>query len=637
MAGGRSSPGVPQGAERRSVATDNRQDRTAELEAALAALQARVQELEDALRRERAIDDALPDVVTVAHRDGRLVDVRGNHELQARLQIRAGQDIREIFPGEIATERLALTARALETGSPQVHEFTVQDGGGTSHWETRITPLDADHVIMTARDVTGSREAARRLRLAMNALESSITAVAIIAPDGRVTYVNEAMLELWGFAAAGDVVGRRAVDLFDSVDETEAAIEALRDRGVWRGDLRARRADGDVRLVRLSAALLRSEHGDVAGVVATFIDVTEWHAAQEERLRAADQLRVVAASAPIIVFACDADGTVTFSEGQGLLRLGRRPGQYVGRNAFEAFASQPDIIEPLRRALRGEDVSGLVRFEGTIWETRFAPRRDPEGRVVGAITVSLDVTERQQADEAVAKTQRLEDLGLLAGGVAHDFNNYLAAILGNAQIALAEPGLAAGVRESLEFIQRSAMGAGELTRQLLAYAGRAETRVQRVDLGRLVRDTHDLLRPSLAREIEIVYDLDEATPAVTADPTQLRQVLMNLVINAAEAIGAGPGTITVSTTPVEVKGELPELRAGRYAVLRVHDTGPGMDDRTRERVFEPFFSTKFTGRGLGLAAVQGIVRAHNGAIAVESRPGEGTTFHVYLPAAEGDA
>ena len=234
--------------------------------------------------------------------------------------------------------------------------------------------------------------------------------------------------------------------------------------------------------------------------------------------------------------------------------------------------------------------------------------------------------------------QKLESLGVLAGGIAHDFNNLLVSVLGNAGLALAELEPSSPIRARLTDIELAAQRAAELTRQMLAYAGRGRVLVQSVNLSDLVVELVTLLRTVVARTADIDVRLTDNLPDVEADASQLRQVVMNLVTNAADAIGGSPGRIEITTGRMVATreylaysciGQDPE--PGEYVFVEIADTGCGMDDQTLARIFDPFFTTKAAGRGLGLAAVLGIVRSHKGAIAVESTPGVGSRFRLLIP------
>ena len=256
-----------------------------------------------------------------------------------------------------------------------------------------------------------------------------------------------------------------------------------------------------------------------------------------------------------------------------------------------------------------------------------------------------DVTEARQAEVArvrlesrVQEVQRLESLGVLAGGIAHDFNNLLAVILGNAVLLESGGGPPEEQKDRIKRIRAAGRHAEALTDQMLTYAGKAVAERVPVDLSALVRETEALLRASIAKSSRVELELESALPAVLGDPTRLRQVLLNLVTNASEALAEAPGRVTVRTASVEadavaLAGALgaAERREGKWVVLEVRDDGPGMTPEMRRRALEPFFSTKGPGRGLGLAAVLGIASSHGGALEIEDAAGGGTSVRVYLP------
>ena len=247
-------------------------------------------------------------------------------------------------------------------------------------------------------------------------------------------------------------------------------------------------------------------------------------------------------------------------------------------------------------------------------------------------------TARREAEASEAHAyhvQKLESIGVLAGGIAHDFNNLLHVVLGNADLArLHVPG-DSEAREHLDEVVRATQRAAELAQQLLAYSGRGAVESRQLDLSREVREMATLLRTAMSKQATLKWDLAPELPPVTADPAQLRQIVMNLITNASDALGEASGTITLRTGVVESPQTPAEPPAAVF--LEVSDTGCGMDSGTLQRIFDPFFSTKFTGRGLGLAAVMGIVESHQGHIRIRTAPGEGTSFKVVLPAVTGEA
>ena len=256
-----------------------------------------------------------------------------------------------------------------------------------------------------------------------------------------------------------------------------------------------------------------------------------------------------------------------------------------------------------------------------------------------------------EASEAQSRhVQKLESIGVLAGGIAHDFNNLLHVVLGNADIAIGNLPAGSPAREALEEVVRATFRAADLTRQLLAYSGKGAFVVRNVDLSSEVREMATLLRTVISKQATLVWELAPRLPAVSADPTQIRQIVMNLITNASDALGEAGGTITLQTGVTRLADlkterfsarphdeEPADRRPGPFVYLEVGDTGDGMTPDTLSRIFDPFFSTKFEGRGLGLAAVMGIVRSHRGLVRIRSERGEGTRFRVLFPAVSGTA
>jgi signal transduction histidine kinase/predicted hydrocarbon binding protein len=284
---------------------------------------------------------------------------------------------------------------------------------------------------------------------------------------------------------------------------------------------------------------------------------------------------------------------------------------------------------------------GLKRPDGDVcWAVfRAVALRDPETQeIIGAVVTLFDITERKRFEDKLRHTQKLESLGVLTGGIAHDFNNLLVTILGNASFARSIAGADPRLGPLLDEIELGARRAADLTRQMLDYSGRSKVTVQSLELPDLVREMAKLLTALIPKRVELHYHFQEGLPAIDADVTQLRQVIMNLITNAAESIGERAGRVVISAEQCYVAAQELELQTshaaspGTFLRLAVKDDGCGMDEQTRSRVFDPFFTTKFKGRGLGMAAVLGIVRSHGGAIRIISEEGAGTEVQVLLPA-----
>jgi PAS domain S-box-containing protein len=350
-----------------------------------------------------------------------------------------------------------------------------------------------------------------------------------------------------------------------------------------------------------------------------------------------------------LIYICSGDYRIEFMNERLIRRTGRdATGEFCYQALHELEEVCPWCVN--ERVLRGEKVQWEVQSpkDGRWYYVVNTPIRHQDGSVSKQSCI-IDVTDRKRAEEEkillerrIRETQKLESLGILAGGIAHDFNNILTAIIGNASLARLKTAPSAPAYSYMEKIEISSRRAADLCNQMLAYSGKGQFNVMHLELNTLVEETTHLLQLSISKKVSLRYNLDRNLLAVMADATQIRQIIMNLVINASEAIGDKIGMITISTGFMHADRDYlkedylsPGPVEGNYVFVEVSDNGCGMDKETRAKIFDPFFTTKFTGRGLGLAAVLGIVRGHKGALKVYSEPGRGTTFKLLLPCAEG--
>jgi PAS domain S-box-containing protein len=323
--------------------------------------------------------------------------------------------------------------------------------------------------------------------------------------------------------------------------------------------------------------------------------------------------------------------------------------EHLFQTAASEASGQPvtRFIPDIEKHLSGPDHGSApgpieargMRAGGTPVELEISVARMESGGRPFVSVIARDVTNRKELERLLLQKDKLESLGLLAGGIAHDFNNLLVGIMGNASLALETISSNNPARTMLKDVMLASETAGNLTRQLLAYAGKGRFIIEPLDLSDLVRQIHNLLQTSVSKNVSLRLDLSANLPCIEADVTQIQQLIMNLVINAAEAIGAEEGTVLITTGTQHVDEDYiatvltpAQISPGDYITLQVHDTGSGMTQETIDKIFDPFFTTKFTGRGLGLAAVLGIVRGHRGAIKVYSTLCQGTTFKVLFPA-----
>jgi PAS domain S-box-containing protein len=464
---------------------------------------------------------------------------------------------------------------------------------------------------------------------------------------GVVQTWNPGAERLYGYSAA-EMIGREMVLLLppDRPDEEAHILEriACGDRVEHFNTVRLRK---DGRLVHVSVAIspIMAKDGTVIGASHVARDITQNVELELARAR----LAAIVESSDDAIISKDLRGVVqTWNKGAQRI-YGYSAAEMMGRPMSLLLpADRPDEeTSILERIGRGERVDHFetvrLRNDGKQIDVSLSisPIRDKDGAVRGASHVARDITERRHIETEQLHAQKLESLGVLAGGVAHDFNNLLTGILGNASLVADSLHPANPNRRILDECVKSAERAALLTRQLLAYAGKGRFVTESIDLSALVREISTLIQTSIPRKVEVRLDLADDLPAVEGDAGQIQQVIMNLIINGAEAIGENVGLLVCTTAVQTVDDAGPQITdtegqhigPGRYVVLDARDSGSGIDAATLPRIFDPFFTTKFTGRGLGLAAVSGIVRGHRGAITVQSSPGKGSRFSVYFPAA----
>jgi two-component system cell cycle sensor histidine kinase/response regulator CckA len=488
-------------------------------------------------------------------------------------------------------------------------------------------------------------------------------AVFHVSLEGIIETWNDGARRIFGFEAE-EIVGRHGSMLFtpednlQGVPEREARFAAETGRAE---DSRWHlRKDGSRFWANGVMVGLHDESGQVVGLAKIIRDDTERRRAEELlqfQLNLADAIATNAAEA---LFLIDNEGRITFANPTAEQSFGWGQSELVGEPLYERLDCHRADGTPYPREecvhMKVLASGNTLRVERDLFRHKSghlvpvssstAPIRSDSG-VAGAVMVVRDLSEQlrkesleRENEEALQQAQKLESIGVLAGGIAHDFNNLLTGIMGNA--GLARRAIAAGKAEQasarLRDVLQASERAADLTRQLLAYAGKGRFVIQPVDLCKLVGEVSTLIRASISKKITLVIDVPEDCPTVEADRVQLQQLIMNLVINGAEAIGDQPGTLTVRIRSEQFteRREQPRTEgfpivSGDYVRIDVTDTGEGMDEETRSRIFEPFFTTKFLGRGLGLSAALGIVRGHRGTIGVRSEPGRGTTFTILLP------
>jgi len=480
------------------------------------------------------------------------------------------------------------------------------------------------------------------------AFEQSAAGISVAAPSGEYLHANLAFCEFVGYSV-DELRSLRMTDLMHRDDRGRAT--ELRER-MLRGDVVEARWErryvhksGLAMWALLTTTLVRDEHEQPAYFVSQVIDISDRKLAEEALQRAEARSRALIGAMQDVILVLDRDGTyldIAPSANDRLYRpatelIGRRMHDILPRDQADLFLQHIcqalDSRTPVDLAYELEIKGECVSFEATI-----SPL--PEDRVV---LVARDVTERLKTEQALRESedqlrqaQKMEAVGQLAGGIAHDFNNLLMAIMSNAELAALELSADSVAGSHIEEIKSASRRARSLTQQLLAFSRKQMLQPRVLDMNAVVREAEQILRRLIGENIAMSVALDPTLGHVRADPGQLAQVLVNLAVNARDAMPRG-GQLTIESMNRDVGAAEARahrgLREGRYVALQVRDTGIGMEPGTKARIFEPFFTTKPPGQGtgLGLSTVYGIVKQSGGYIAVDSAPGAGTTFTIMLP------
>ena len=481
--------------------------------------------------------------------------------------------------------------------------------------------------------------------------------VAVLDNDGRLVLANPAAARLVGadvLTPDSDFVEFLAARLGVNVDGKDSLLSILmaEDQPEQGHLFQVHQSDDRCRWMRLQSTPIPGRWPSRGGLGIRLRDETKLHEATERAAQQAASIEAILGSIHDGLFVVDALGRLMYANDRfwqmwdlsRVVPAGIDERGLVDELVTRVDAKNAERVLALARDTETTAESVDLRLKtGGVLTLVTAPLIRSQ-QVVGRVWTFRDVTERakaeherRQMEERMRESQKFESLGVLAGGIAHDFNNILVGILGNVDLAMTSVDRRASTNRHLTRVKKSADRAAELVQQLLAYAGRGQVLTDTVDLSRLVRETKELLRSTVSKKAELKVDLKSGL-FVEGDPVQLGQIVMNLLTNASDALGDEAGVIRVETgvrrvTDALVKDALPQqlVVEDDYAFLEISDTGCGMDADTLGRIFEPFFSTKFTGRGLGLSAALGIVRRHHGFIKVRSAPAEGTTFLLLLP------
>jgi PAS domain S-box-containing protein len=605
---------------------------------------------------------SLSDGVIVADREGRFVLV---NPAAARLLKAFPEDVP---PSEFSaryglykadkttpfpTEELPLI-RAIRGEQVRDVEMFVRPGQSEGIWvSASATPLrdqasGLEGGVVVFRDITAlkrNEEALRRERDWAAAVVDTVASLVIVLDHrGRIVSFNRACEQAAG-RTLQEVRGRFFWDVVlppEEVAAGKAAFDGLRaEQFPNRFENHWVSSDGSGHSIAWENTALISSDGSVEFIIGTGTDLTGRRHTEDELRRANHMLRIVIDTSPLAIVTMDFDGNVRSWNRAAERMFGWLEQEILGK-PFPIVPEEDEAFfrDNLDRLHRAETIAGIERQrrrkDGTsidvaLWN---APQLDAEGNVIGGVSVIADMTDRKRLEEQFRHSQKMEAVGRLAGGVAHDFNNLLTVIGGYTQMLLEAMQPEDPLRPSLEEIDRATASATALTQQRLAFSRRQIVSPRVVDLGELVAGLDRMLHRLIGEDIELVAIHPPQLPNVKVDAGQIEQVVMNLVVNARDAMPRG-GTITIETAMLDLEERSPDgVGPGHYVVLSVADTGRGMTEETKRQIFEPFFTTKGRGKGtgLGLSTVYGIVKQSGGEVTVASAPGEGSTFRVFLPA-----
>jgi two-component system cell cycle sensor histidine kinase/response regulator CckA len=567
---------------------------------------------------------------------------------------RRPEDLR--MRGDTIERRIANFQRVF-AGDTSAHEVNCEAG------EENGRPLYFFEILMPIRDgdqivgilganinISGARMADRtrqeveeKFRLLV---EGSLDhAIVLLDTDGYVSSWNVGA-ERQRLCKTEDALGRHFSCFYLPADvaqgKPEFELVCAQREGVFVTEDWRQRSDGTRFRARMVLTALRDSSGKLHGFSEVTRDTSAEHEARQKLLESESRLTAILNTAHEAIITADAEERVLFFNPAAVQMFGCSAEKAIGlplKNFLTRRSSDSSI---------GSDGVTGARSDGERFPAEASISQFETGGESLYSIIVRDVTKRLRAEEErreiqrkMQESQRLESLGVLAGGVAHDFNNLLTGILGNASLGRRSIRSYSPAQQYFQQIEQAATRAAELCQQMLAYSGKGHFMVMPLDFSSLVRDSAELLRASVSKKATLILDLPELLPPVMADMEQIRQLILNLVMNASESFGNGDGQIRISTGVLEacaqqLKGAVtsPSLAEGRYVWLEVQDSGCGISEETIEKIFDPFYSTKFTGRGLGLAAVHGIVRGHKGVLQVRSIVGKGSAFRFLLPATD---
>jgi two-component system, cell cycle sensor histidine kinase and response regulator CckA len=527
-------------------------------------------------------------------------------------------------------------------------EHRIVDRSGQVRWVLTRSKTNFGSVAGTRRplrtigavqDVTERRRAEERLRILDTVLRSSAQVIAITDPRGVVTFANAALHRLWGYSGEQVLIGRSIFEFWKLSEDPAALLERVRASHLQSFEMPATRMDGSPFYLGVTAEAVCDTKGTLVQVLFTLADVTESRRVQEA-LRLKDQ--AIASSLTGIAMA-DASSKILYANREFLRLWGHVSDADVLDRSLWDFLEPSSASQISEVVGKGQPFQGEIagkRADGTRMDLNVSVHAllDGNGAPANIVASIADVTDRKRLEAQLIHSQKIESVGRLAGGVAHDFNNLLTVISGGLELTLGELPVNDRSRDYLLAAADAAQSAAALTRQLLAFSRKEIIAPKVLDLNEVIRRVEKMITRLFGEDIALVTRCAENLAPIRFDPGQVEQIVLNLAVNARDALASG-GHLTIETSNVHLDEEYAErhvdVQPGEYVLLAVSDDGVGMSEEVQAHLFEPFFTTKAAGKGtgLGLAMVYGAVRQNGGRIEVYSEINQGTTFKVYLPAA----
>src|SRR3989339_1594511 len=563
-----------------------------------------------------------------------------------------GKNHFDLYPNQ---ENQLIFQQVADTGEPffvfaKPFEYPDHPERGITYWDWSLVPVknergEFSRLVFTLEDVTERMQAEGALRESEEKFRSAFmtspdSIVLNRLEDGVYLEINEGFTKIMGYSRE-DVIGKSSLDLnvWNDERDRERLVSELKKSGVVENlEANCKSKDGRIRTGLISARILKIKNEPV--ILSITRDITDRRRMEEDRERLLTAIEQAAEG----IMITDVNGTIEYvnpafekvsgyskkefmGQNPRILKSGKQENSFYGR-MWETITS-------------GITWNGRVinkKKDGSFYteDTTISPVFDLSGKIINFVAVKRDITHEIRMEEKLRQSQKMEAIGTLAGGIAHDFNNILFPIMGHTEMLMEDIPEDGPIRSSLTEIYAGALRARDLVHQILAFARQEKNEIRLMKMQPIIKEVLKLIRSTIPTTISIRQDLQADCGAVTADPTQVHQLLMNLTTNAFHAMEESGGTLTVRLKQIELGKEdqiNPDMAPGAYACLTVADTGMGMKKEVVNKIFDPFFTTKKNGKGtgLGLSVVHGIVAGMNGAIQVYSEPGKGTEFHVYLP------